>query len=129
MCTGENGSIKKEMKETLKDIDVSNKEIKELQEQLDNWNIDINAKKLVKQIQKLANTISDATISTFELAINGPDIISFSEEVEDYARIGSMVGVIPKSVTESIEDARAGIWFGIILLYVTIVTPNKNRMM
>ncbi len=115
-------TVKKGMKEVLNEIDFSSKEIKEFQEQLDNWGIDINAKKILKQVQKLAKTISDATVSTLELAINGPDVISFAEEAEDYARIGSLVGVIPKSVIESIEDTRAGIWFGVILFYLTMVT-------
>lgn len=114
-------SLKKEMKETLREMDVDNKDIKKLQEQLDNWNIDINAKKIIKQLQNIAKTFSDAKISTFELAVNGPSLLSFTDEMEDYARLGSMFGVIPNSVMDTIDDARTVIWFGIILFYVTVV--------
>ena len=119
----ERKDLKSAVKSALKSINNYKDDIDDLQDALDNYDIDISAKKLFKQAKKVLNVFKDAKVSTSEVASCAPSLISLAGEIEDNRAVASLMGLSGMSdIIDTIGDAKAGLIVFMVLFYLTLAS-------
>lgn len=113
--------LQKSLKSAEKDMKIDKDELEDLQDSLDEMDIDIDAKKMVKQAQKAIKVVKDAKIAPSEIASAGPSIVSLAGELSDNESLGYLIGRQYEDVFESIEQFRGAMIALIVLFYVSII--------
>ncbi len=113
--------LKSVIKSGLKQLNNYKDDIDDLQDTLDDYDIDISAKKLFKQAKKVMKLFSDAKISASEIASSAPSLIKLAGEIEDNSMIASMLGMGGmKEAIEEVGDAKTGLIILMVLFYATL---------
>ncbi len=116
---------KRELKKSMRDAynemeDVDPDDIDEMQDTLDNYDIDINAKTFYKQLRKLITVLRDGEISPYEIASSGPTLISLSSKFQEYDELRYYVHPF-EEILDAVDDNKFGIIISILLFVMSVV--------
>ena len=113
--------LKQEIKSYTKEFKYDKKEIKELQEELDEWGIDLNVKKTLKQCNKIFGTLKDVKLSNKEISTLGSQTLKLANSLKDDSGIGYLLGSGLTDELEELENAKGVLIVHNIFFYITIL--------
>ncbi len=110
----------KSIRSAAKEMDFDKEDIEELQDELDDWDIDLDARKLYRQFKKAINIVKDVAIAPSEIASAGPTIVSLAHEITEQD-LPLFYSYMLEEVMEEIETLQSGLILLIALFYISLI--------
>lgn len=120
---GYKDEFKDRFREVKKSLNVDKDQIEQAEEELEEYGVEINLKKLIKQTKGIFDMLKDGEISPSEIAITGPTILDWvkaMEEIEDEMP-SYLLGNEMDEIMDMVEQVKGGMTALIVLFCVTIV--------
>ncbi|MCR4596558.1 MAG: zinc ribbon domain-containing protein [Lachnospiraceae bacterium] len=94
-------------------------DIEDFQDELDDYDIDLNAKRLISQVKGFLTILKDGEVSPYEIAVNTPSVISLANEMEEYDELAYFMDY--DDIIYEMENVKGGLIALMILFVVTVI--------